>query len=143
MEPMIVLDTNVLSEALKPSPDERVLRWLSAQDRDLVYTTAITQAEILYGVELLATGKRLTRLQDAVERLFSEEFHERILPFDGEAALVYPKIVAGRDAMGRPISQFDAVIASICRSRNAAVATRNTADFEQCGVTILNPWSAA
>ncbi len=140
---MIVLDTNVLSEALRPSPEETVLRWLASQDRDLVYTTAITQAEILYGIEMLPAGKRRTRLHAAVERLFSEEFHERVLPFDGESALVYPKIVADRDSIGRPIAQFDAVIASICRSRNAAVATRNTSDFEHCGVAMINPWSGA
>jgi toxin FitB len=139
---MIVLDTNVLSEALKPSPEQGVLRWLADQDRGAVYTTAITQAELLYGVEMLPAGKRKTRLQTALEGLFADEFHGRILPFDVEAVLVYPKIVAGRDAIGRPISQFDAVIASVCRSRNAAIATRNVSDFEDCGLRIVNPWAS-
>lgn len=140
---MIVLDTNIISEALKPSPDKAVLGWLASQGRDAVFTTAITQAEILYGVEMLPSGKRRTRLQTAMERLFAEEFHDRILPFDVEAALVYPKIVAGRESIGRPISQFDAVIASVCRSRNAAIATRNTRHFEHCGVAMVNPWSGS
>lgn len=138
---MIVLDTNVLSEALKPSPHETVLRWLAEQNRDAVFTTAITQAEILYGVEMLPAGKRRSRLHSAVERMFTDEFHGRILPFDAESALVYPKIVAGRTQMGRPISQFDAVIASVCRSREATIATRNVSDFEDCGLAVINPWN--
>lgn len=93
---MIVLDTNVVSEALKPSPEEAVLRWLAEQNREVVFTTAITQAEILYGVELLPRGKRRSLLQAAVERLFVDEFPERVLPFDSDSALVYPKIVARR-----------------------------------------------
>lgn len=138
---MIVLATNLLSEALKPRPNEAVLRWLAAQSRERVFTTAITQAEILYGVELLPTGKRRNRLHAAVERLFADEFRGRVLPFDVESARVYPKIVARRESIGRPISQFDAVIASVCRSRNAAIATQNTSDFDDCGVAIINPWS--
>lgn len=138
---MIVLDTNVLSEALKPSPEEAVLRWLAEQNREAVFTTAITQAEILYGVELLPSGKRRNRLHAAVERLFVDEFPERVLPFDFDSALVYPKIVARRARLGRPISQFDALIAAVCQSRNAMIATRNTSDFEDCGLTIVNPWN--
>jgi len=138
---MTVLDTNVLSEALKPSPDEVVLRWLAEQNRDAVFTTAITQAEILYGVEMLPPGKRRSRLHAAVERMFTDEFPGRILPFDAESALLYPKIVAGRTHLGRPISQFDAVIASVCRSREATIATRNASDFEDCGLAIINPWN--
>lgn len=140
---MIVLDTNVLSEALRPAPAEAVLRWLARQDREAVFTTAITQAEILYGIELLPAGKRRKGLQAAVETMFSDEFGGRILPFDVDAALVYQKVVAGRASMGRPISQFDAVIASVCRSRKAALATRNVSDFEHCGVEIVDPWSGS
>jgi predicted nucleic acid-binding protein len=138
---MIVLDTNVLSEALRPSPEETVLRWLAEQNRNVVFTTAITQAEILYGIEMLPPGKRRSRLHAAVERLFTDEFHGRVLPFDAESALVYPKIVADRAHMGRPISQFDAIIASVCRSRDAMIATRNASDFEDCGLAIINPWN--
>lgn len=138
---MIVLDTNVLSEALKPLPSGVVLRWLAAQELPAVFTTTITQAEILYGIEVLPPGKRQVRLSAAVEKMFAEEFNGRILPFDGEAARGFAKIVAARDAAGRPISQFDAMIAAIARCRRAAVATRNTADFERCGIQIVNPWT--
>lgn len=137
---MIVLDTNVLSEALRPSPSETVLRWLAAQDPEAVFTTTITQAEVLYGVEALPAGKRRSRLSSAIESLFAEEFRGRILPFDEDSACVFPKIVAHREALGRPISQFDAMIASICRSRGAAVAARNVSDFEHCGVPVIDPW---
>jgi toxin FitB len=138
---MIVLDTNVLSEAFKPTPSAAVMNWMAAQEPSTVFITAITQAEILYGIELLPSGKRRTLLAAAIEKLLTHEFDGRILPFDGESARLFPKIVAGRDAVGRPISQFDAMIASIVRSRRAAVATRNTSDFEQCGVRIVNPWT--
>lgn len=138
---MIVLDTNVLTEALRPAPSERVLHWLAAQERLAVFTTTITQAEVLYGIEVMPAGKRRSRLLAAIESLFADEFQGRILPFDEDAARVFPKIVAGREAMGRPVSQFDAMIASIARSRRATVATRNTNDFEQCGVGIVNPWT--
>lgn len=137
---MTVLDTNVVSEALKPSPSEAVLRWLAVQDRRTVFITAITQAEVLYGVEILPAGKRRTRLYTAIGNLFAEEFQGKILPFDEDAARLFPKIVAGRAAIGRPVSQFDAVIASICRLRSAAIATHNVADFEHCGIPIINPW---
>lgn len=137
---MIVLDTNVLSEALKPSPGEAVLRWLAQQKREAVYTTAITQAEILYGIELLPAAKRRSRLHAAVERLFADEFPQRVLPFDARSAVVYPKIFARRARLGRPICQFDALIAAICQSRNAVPATQNTGDFDDCGLTIVHPW---
>ncbi|MCX6623060.1 MAG: type II toxin-antitoxin system VapC family toxin [Acidobacteria bacterium] len=137
---MIVLDTNVLSEALRPAPCEVVLRWLASQEPLSVFTTTITQAEVLYGVEVLTAGKRRLRLSGAIESLFANEFRGRILSFDEDSARVFPKIVAAREAMGRPISQFDAMIASICRSRRAAVATRNTEDFKHCGIPIINPW---
>jgi len=136
---VIVLDTNVLSEALKPLPSRIVLGWLAAQQPLSVFTTAITEAEVLYGVETLP-GKRRTRLLAAVERMFAEEFAGRILPFDEDAARAFAGIVAARDTAGRPISQFDAMIAAIARSHRAAVATRNTADFQHCGIEVINPW---
>ncbi len=138
---MILLDTNVLSEALKPSPAEPVLRWLSAQEPVTTFTTTITQAEILYGIELLPAGKRKLRLSTAIRQIFAQEFEDRILSFNGDAAEAYAKIVAGRGSAGRPISQFDAMIAAIARSRRAALATRNIADFEDCGVQIISPWT--
>jgi len=138
---MIVLDTNVLSEALKPSPSDAVLQWLAAQEPLAVFITTITQAEILYGIELLPSGKRRVRLSAAIDKLLADEFKGRILPFDEESARIFPKIVAGREALGRPISQFDAMIAAIVRSRHAAIATRNTNDFEHCNIRTINPWT--
>jgi predicted nucleic acid-binding protein len=138
---MIVLDTNVLSEALRPSPSDRVLRWLAAQQPAAVSITTITQAEVLYGIEILPPGRRRLRLAAAVEKIFAEDFQGRILPFDEDAARVFAKIVADRGAFGRPISQSDAQIAAIARSRRAAVATRNTNDFEHCGIRVINPWA--
>jgi toxin FitB len=137
---VIVLDTNVLSEVLKPLPSETVLRWLAAQESAAVFTTTITQAEVLYGIEALPAGKRRARLWAAIEKMFAEQFQDRILPFDDEAARAFAKIVAAREAVGHPISQFDAMIAAIARSRRASVATRDIADFEQCGIQIINPW---
>lgn len=102
----------------------------------------VTQAEVLYGIEILPAGKRRTHLHDAVEKVFSQDFQGQILPFDEASARVFAKIVSSRRTMGRQISQFDAMIAAISRSRGAAVATRNTVDFEHCGVRVINPWDS-
>ena len=137
---MVILDTNVLSEVLKPVPDAGVLGWLARQDRAEVFTTAITQAEILYGLELLPAGKRQLQLRAAVGQMFTTEFQDRILPFGMEAAAIFPLVVADRTRAGRPISQFDGLIAAICRAHGLALATRNVRDFEGCGLEIVNPW---
>jgi toxin FitB len=139
---VIILDTNVLSEVLKPSPAAEVLEWLAAQPASQLFTTAITQAEILYGLDLLPKGKRRGALQIAVQAVFENDFAGRILPFDSAAALVFSQIAAARQLLGRPISQLDAQIAAIARVRAAAVATRNTADFQNCGIAIIDPWEA-
>ena len=138
---MIVLDTNVLSEVIRLAPSPKVLRWLGEQNRESVFTTAVTQAEMLYGLESLPAGKRRTLLNSALERMFAEEFPGRILPFDPDAAQAFGQIVARRDALGRPISQFDGMIAAIARSRRATLATRNMADFQECGLKIVDPWA--
>jgi predicted nucleic acid-binding protein len=137
---MIVLDTNVLSEALRPVPSDVVLRWLTDQDRSTVFTTTVTQAELFYGAELLPLGKRRARLVEALEKILAEELQGRILPFDEGSARQFAKIVASRDASGRAISQFDAMIAAIARSNQAAVATRDVSDFEHCGIRVIDPW---
>lgn len=137
---MIVLDTNVLSESLKPSPSENVERWLRGQNRSVIYTTAINQAEILYSVELLPGGKRRAHLHDSVQQMLVTEFAGKILPFDESAARLFGPIVISRNAAGRPISQLDALIAAISRSYGATLATRDTADFELCGIHVINPW---
>ena len=138
---MMILDTNVLSEVIRPFPSTQVLRWLAAHPAGNLFTTTITQAEILYGLELLPKGKRRTALQSAVEAMFEKDFAGRILSFDGDAAAMFAKIAATRRTLGRPITQFDAQVAAIARSRGAAVATRNTSDFDNCGVIVVNPWN--
>lgn len=138
---MIVLDTNVLSELMRTEPNDAVLRWVSAQPASSLFITAVTQAEVLYGLALLAEGARRTALEDAAERMFAEDFAGRILSFDGAAAREFAALTAERRRTGRPIAQFDAQIAAMARSRGAAVATRNVSDFEGCGIGVINPWS--
>ncbi len=139
---MIVLDTNVLSELMRPAPSERVVRWVAAQPATSLYTTSVTQAEILHGIMLLPLGRRRIALEAAAEAMFSEDFGGRVLPFGSEAAHPYARIAAERRRAGRPISHFDAQIAAIARSAGAEIATRNVADYDACGVQVINPWEA-
>jgi toxin FitB len=139
---MIVLDTNVLSELVRPKPAPKVMAWVSAQPASSQYTTSITQAEMLHGVLLLPEGRRRAALHRAIRGIFAEDLGGRVLPFGSEAALVYAEIAASRRRLGRPISHFDAQIAAIARSAGAALATRNVADFDGCGVAIVDPWRA-
>jgi len=137
---MIILDTNVLSEMLRSAPDAGVSGWLAAQPVMQLFTTSVTEAEIRYGVARLPEGQRKALLQSAVEGLFTEDLSGRILSFDTESAKTYAEIVSRRDRARRPVSQFDAQIAAIARSRGAKLATPNTADFEDCEVELINPW---
>jgi hypothetical protein len=137
---MIVLDTNVVSETLKPDPSARVGRWLKAQDPAAVFITTITEAEILYGVERMPAGSRRTRLLNAVEEIL-QQFRHQVLSFDDDAARAFARIAAGRAKMGRRISEMDAMIAAIARARGASVATRDMAGFRDCGVQLLDPWT--
>lgn len=137
---MILLDTNVVSELMKPVPARPVAAWAALHAATSLYTTSITEAEILHGVMLLPAGQRRARLQVAAEAMFGEDFRGRVLPFGSEAARAYALIAAQRRRSGRPISHFDAQIAAIGRSTRASIATRNTADFEGCGVELVDPW---
>lgn len=139
---MIVLDTNVLSELLRPQPNTRVMAWLAARPAASLFTTTVTRGEILYGIRLLPAGRRRNALQDAVTAIFDEDFAKRTLPYDNPAADHYADIAASRRTKGRPISQFDAMIAAIARSRGASLATRNTRDFTGCGIDLIDPWTA-
>ena len=139
---MIVVDTNVLSEVLRPAPEPRVLAWLTTKPRSALFTTSITRAEILYGVRLMPEGRRRDALVEAVQAIFDEDFAGQVLSFDNDAADCYAEIAAGRRSAGRPISQFDAMIAAVARSRGATLASRNGKDFVDCGVTLIDPWSA-
>jgi predicted nucleic acid-binding protein len=138
---MTILDTNVVSEVMAPSPSEMVVRWISSQRLlDELFITAVTVAEILYGVEVLSGGKRRDRLHQQAEAMFAEDFLGRVLPFDEQAARAFASIAAARRRQGKPISKFDAQIAAIARANGATLATRNTGDFEGCGVRLVNPW---
>ncbi|MCL5779213.1 type II toxin-antitoxin system VapC family toxin [Limibaculum sp. FT325] len=139
---MVILDTNVVSELLRPEPESRVEGWLAAQDGAEIYLTAISEAELRYGVAIMVNGKRRDALAVTIDRILRDDFAGRILPFDSPAAESYAAIAADRRAAGRPIAQADCLIAAVARASGAAVATRNTADFEGCGIELINPWIA-
>ena len=139
---MIILDTNVLSELMKPAPASVVVDWVASQPAANLYTTSITQAEILHGLMLLPRGRRRSALEAAARAVFAEDFGGRILGFGTDAAAPYAQIASERRRAGCPISHFDAQIAAIARFAGASVATRNVDDFEACGITLLNPWAA-
>ncbi len=135
---MIVIDTNVVSEMMRDQPHPNVIAWSGRAGR--LHTTAVTLAEIDYGIARLPDGGRRHRLAETARRLFVD-FDEMILAFDARAARRYGAIVAGREQSGRPITTADAQIAAICASRKATLATRNTGDFEGTGISLVNPWS--
>ncbi len=140
---MILLDTNVLSELMRPSPAARVLVWLDRQAEVEVWVSAITRAEIALGLALLPDGKRKTALAEAAEQMFREDFSGRCLPFDEEAADHYADIVARRTRLGRPIGVEDAQIAAIARVNQLSLATRNLEDFTGIdGLAVVDPWRA-
>ncbi|WP_017655924.1 type II toxin-antitoxin system VapC family toxin [Fortiea contorta] len=139
---MIILDTNVLSELMKPQKSEIVRNWAAQQSLMNLYTTTITQAEILYGIALLPTGKRRNDLNQAAQLMFLEDLAGRVLPFDQAAAVAFANIASQRKQNGTPISQADAQIAAICYTHTATIATRNVSDFQECGISIINPWEA-
>ncbi len=137
---MIILDTNVVSELLRPQPAPQVESWLASHDGANVYFTSVGEAELRHGVAILPKGRRRTLLGEAISAMLDEDFRDRVLPFDREAAVAYADISSERRAAGRPISQFDCQIAAIARARSAAVATRNIGDYEGCRITLIDPW---
>ncbi len=136
----VLLDTNVLSELLRPRPEASVLAWFAGRAGQDDAISSVTQAEMSLGARLLPAGKRRQQLEQALRLMFEEDFAGRVWPFDAEAAVAYADIVAKRRTLGRPISQFDAQIAAIARARHASIATRNIGDFADCGVTLIDPW---
>jgi len=139
---MIILDTNVLSELIRPAANPTVWQWVGAQAPGSLHTTAVTRAEMLYGARQLPAGKRQQQLLASVEGMFDEDFAGRVLPFDSGAADAYAHIAAARKLAGRPISPFDAQIAAIALANGAELATRNVEDFQDCGLEVINPWQA-
>ncbi|MGE6607545.1 type II toxin-antitoxin system VapC family toxin [Halomonas sp. NPDC076908] len=137
---MIVLDTNVLSELMRPVPDAQVVGWLDSQDAMSVTISAITVAEILYGIERLPDGSRKRGFAAMASAMFEEDFSGRILPFDSEAAVHYAEQVAASESEGRLVHMADAQIAAICIRHEAVLATRNIKDFSTLNVETINPW---
>jgi predicted nucleic acid-binding protein len=140
---MILLDTNVLSELMKPRPDKNVVSWLDEQSEWDLWTSAITVAEIFLGIALLDDGKKKALLFSLAQQMFDEDFKDRCLPFDDQAAAEYAMIVSERVKNGRPISVEDAQIAAISKTANLILATRNVKDFDNIyGLELINPWVA-
>jgi toxin FitB len=137
---MIILDTNVLSELMRPKPSASVIAWIARQPEAELFTTSITEAEIFYGIEVLPKGKRREHLTMAAEAVFTEDFAGRVYAFDSAAARAFSTIASSRRTNGMPISQSDAQIAAIAKTRRAKVATRDVNGFEQCGVDVVDPW---
>jgi predicted nucleic acid-binding protein len=138
---VIVLDTNVISELARRVADVGVLTWLDSLEISDVATTGVTAAELRYGLARLPDGRRKRELTGVIRGILTEDFHGRVLPFDEGSSAQYANIVADRERIGRPIGVADAQIASICRYVGAVLATRNTPDFEETGVELVNPWN--
>lgn len=138
---MILLDTDILSELARPAPDPAVLAWANAIPLTRLCTTAVTEAELRFGIELLPPGRRREDLGHAVEEVFRSVVGDRVLPFDRAAARVYAGLAARRRRTGRAVDTADLQIAAIGVARKMeAIATRNIQDFENCGIPVVNPW---
>jgi predicted nucleic acid-binding protein len=137
---VIILDTNVISEPLRPRPSADVVAWLDAQAIETLYLTTISLAEMRYGIACLPEGARRKKLHDRFEGEFLPLFHGRTLAFDDPATTVYAALRGQARAQGRPIGDFDALIASIASATGFTVATRDTTPFEAAGVVVVNPF---
>ena len=138
---MLVIDTNVASELMRPSPTPSVATWIAERDASAMYLTAVSEAELRFGVGILPEGRRRTALEAAMRRWLEIGFADRILPFDSAAARAYAEIAVDRRSSGRPIGDADCQIAAISRSRGASLVTRNVRDFEGTGIDVLDPWT--
>ena len=137
---MILLDTNVVSELMRQDPDDQVLNWLRQQRTEQIYLTAVTVAEIRRGLALLPDGRRKGKLEEAFQQFLNRGFLDRILPFASETTLVYAPIYCARVQAGLGVGELDLLIAAIAKQYGASLATRNTTDFEACGLKLINPW---
>ena len=138
---MILLDTNVVSELMRPAPSKAVLAWFASQEATDLYLSAIGEAELRRGAAMLPEGKRRAQLMAAIDAMITEDFAGRILAFDSSAAQAFVLVFLERRAAGRPISFADCQIAATARAQGAAIATRNTADFAGCGIAVIDPWA--
>jgi toxin FitB len=140
---VILLDTNVISELIRPSPDTAVRHFLLSQSSDELFTSSVCEAEIRYGLARMPTGRRREDLTARIATFLIEAFPGRILPFDTGCAAIYGEIRASREAAGRPITVEDAMIAAAARAHGAILVTRNLADFDGAGIELINPWLPA
>ena len=138
---MIVLDTNVVSELLRPNPMPQVVTWVDAQAADDLWLCSVVLAELLYGVERLPQGRKREALSQALRDVVELDFDARVLPFDADCAATYATLIGARERAGRPIHQADAQIAAICRTFGARLATRKVKDFEGLDLALINPWA--
>ncbi len=139
---MIILDTNVVSELMRPQPAPQVADWVRLRDRRELRMTSITLAEIRYGIARFPDGRRKQVLLDSADDIF-RTFSDQVLPVDEAAAEQYAVVASRRDRAGKPIGGFDALIAAACRSHDAALATRNLPDFTGTGIELIDPWATA
>jgi toxin FitB len=139
---MILLDTNVVSEPLRPAPDSGIVEWIDAQPLETLFLSAITVAELRAGVALLPTGKRRAGLHESLEKRVLPLFAGRVLPFDLGCTQAYAKLMAKARASGLAIATADGYIAAIAAANGLAVATRDTGPFEAAGAAVVNPWQA-
>jgi len=137
---MILLDTNVISEMMRPKPAPVVSKWLDQNPEEDLWTASVVLAELLSGIDLMPVGRKQSALRESIESMITEDFRGQILKFDLPAARHYGRILALRQKMGHPIREMDALIAATALANGATLATRNTSDFENCGVQLIDPW---
>lgn len=138
---MILLDTNVISEQVRTAPEPAVLNWFKSVANVPLFISAVTEAELWFGYHRLPAGRKKANLLSLLSEILAEDFANRILSFDSAAAKAYGKICSARAEIGRPISTADCQIAAIAQVHQFKIATRNTKDFESCGIALLNPWT--
>jgi len=138
---VLVFDTNVLSELMRPAPNTAIVSWVAERATSSLHLTAISEAELRYGLAIMPPGRRRDGLAQGLERMLRTGFANRILPFDSAAASAYAEIAAARRTMGRPMPEADCRIAAIARSRGMEVVTRNARDFAEAGVDVIDPWT--
>jgi predicted nucleic acid-binding protein len=136
---MIALDTNVVSELMRATPDPRVLAWMDAQSPGALAITAVSVGELLYGIARLPAGRKRTQLEAAFAETLEEDF--TILPFDETAAVDFATMCAALELRGRKVAMADAMIAATCMAAGAALATRNAKDFDPLGIDLIDPWA--